>query len=120
MTMFGWMVLACGVEQPGPAPADPNGGQEPTHPAEPNDPFEPTGPTDPTCVEVELEPAPTDWLFLVDTSGSWDRRSDRWEGLNDALADFLDERGADVTLAASHGRQPYSVQRKLSRRDRIG
>jgi hypothetical protein len=47
-----------------------------------------------------LEPAPADFLFLVDSSASWIRHLDRWEGLKGALSGFLAEHGSQHELAA--------------------
>src|SRR5262245_22381560 len=91
-----WIVgvlVGCGADErlhdrePTTRPAEPPSSPTTSEPTTP-DPTTPAT-TLPECVEVELEPAPADWRLVVDTSGSWDRRLDRWAGLGDALAGFL-------------------------------
>jgi hypothetical protein len=57
------------------------------------------------CTATLLERAAADWLFLVDHSGSWTRRADRWAGLGDALGSFLDEEQTAASAMTAFPRQ---------------
>lgn len=65
------------------------------------DAAEPTPDAAVGAVEVDLPPAPADWLILFDRSTSWTTRFDRFEGLKDATAGFLTARGTAFTFAAT-------------------
>ncbi|UJR82566.1 hypothetical protein [Sandaracinus amylolyticus] len=51
----------------------------------------------PPCTFVELEPAPADVLWVVDTTDSWESRADRYAGAIDALVE-----GTDAWSDAEH------------------
>lgn len=63
------------------------------------------------CTPLELEPAPADVLWVVDTSGSWESRADRYAGAVDAMLESAgDWSSAEHALAVFPRFVPEAIE----------
>ncbi|APR81155.1 Hypothetical protein A7982_06502 [Minicystis rosea] len=92
-----WMLplvaaFAAGCQSPGVAgPIDDPEDDPPSSPAH----------VSPSPLLAPLKPAPADFHFLVDRSVSWAKRADRWHGLTQATATFVEEHEGEQRNAAT-------------------
>lgn len=55
----------------------------------------------PTVATIELDPAPADWLFLLDRSSTWTEREERFAGLKEGVSAFVRAVEAHNTFAVT-------------------